>query len=162
MTEREFKEKVLTLRDRMYGMGVRAGLPPDDAADAVQETLVRLWRRGDALPPDAAQLSAYCLAAMRNACLEWHRGRRPVGSLDEAPDVAVDLPDEVEYVDTRTHVERLIDSLPAAQGKAVRLSSFAGMDSAEIAEAMGQTEGNVRQLLSRGRKKLKELWKRYE
>jgi RNA polymerase sigma-70 factor (ECF subfamily) len=44
---------------------------------------------------------------------------------------------------------------------AIRLRHFAGQPLSEIAEAMQLTEINVRQLLSRGRKTLKEKMKKY-
>ena len=62
-----------------------------------------------------------------------------------------------EYNDTRRHIEILIDTLPPGQRDAIRMSGFGGLDNSEIAEATGQTENNVRQLLSRGRRRLREL-----
>ena len=162
MTEREFKEQVLALQELMYGMAVKSGLTSDEAADAVQETLLRLWRRRQSLPGDRRGIRLYSLAAMRNACLEVFRRRRNDSSIDDSPEPPAPEPDSVEYNDTRHRIEVLIESLPAGQQETIRLSCFAQMEAAEIAEATGQTEVNVRQLLSRGRKKLKELWTRYE
>jgi len=162
MGEREFKEHVLALRDLMYGMALKSGLCTDEAADAVQETQLRLWRRRQSLPGDRRELRLYCLAAMRNSCLEAFRRRRDELSLDDSPETPDNRPDNVEYNDTRHRLESLMEILPPGQCRALRMSCFIGMDVAEIAEATGQSEGNVRQLLSRGRKKLKELWMRYE
>ena len=79
-------------------------------------------------------------------------------AIDEAAEIkAPDSPASTEYRDTRHRIEILIDSLPPGQSRVIRLSSFGGLDNAEIAEATGQTEANVRQLLSRGRRKLREL-----
>lgn len=162
MDEREFTEHVLALRDIMYGMALKAGLCADEAADAVQETQLRLWRRRQSLPGNRQELRMYCLAAMRNTCLESFRRRRSELSLEDSPEAPDNRADEVEYNDTRHRLESLIDTLPPGQSQALRMSSFAGMETKEIAETTGQTEDNVRQLLSRGRKKLKELWMRYE
>lgn len=162
MTEKEFREKVLALQNLMYGMAVKSGLPCEDAADAVQETQLRLWRRRQSLPADRQELRRYCLVSMRNACIEWYRRHHDENRLDEVPDPPDIETDTVEFADTRHKIESLIDTLPAGQRVALRMSGFAGMETAEIAEATGQTEGNVRQLLSRGRKRLKELWMRYE
>lgn len=162
MGEKEFKEQVLTLRYLMYGMALKSGLSADEAADAVQETQLRLWRRRQSLPGDRRELRMYCLAAMRNACIEAFRRRRNDLSLDDSPEQPDDWADEVEYRDTRCRIETLIEELPPGQSQTLKMSCFAGMETSEIAEATGQTETNVRQLLSRGRKKLKELWTRYE
>lgn len=158
MTEQEFRQRVLPLQRLMYGVALKTGLPPDDAADAVQETQVRLWRRRDRIPDDDAELKLYCMAALRNECISAIRRRKPSVALEEAEQLKT--PEEessAEYRDTRRRIETLIDSLPGSQGKVLRLSSFAGLDNAEIARATGNTENNVRQLLSRGRRRLREL-----
>jgi len=126
MTEQEFRQRVLPLQHLMYGVALKTGLPPDDAADAVQETQVRLWRRRDRIPDDDTELKLYCMAALRK--------------LEEAEQLKT--PEEessAEYRDTRRRIETLIDSLPGSQGKVIRMSSFGGLDNAEIARATGNT-----------------------
>ncbi len=63
-----------------------------------------------------------------------------------------------EYRDQRQRIKNLIDSLPPGQRDVLRLSAFGGLDNSEIAEVTGMSESNVRQLLSRGRKRLRELF----
>lgn len=158
MTEQEFRQRELPLQRLMYGVALKTGLPPDDAADAVQETQVRLWRRRDRIPDNDAELKLYCMAALRNECISTLRRRKPSVALEEAEELKT--PEEessAEYRDTRRRIETLIDSLPGSQGKVIRMSSFGGLDNAEIARATGNTENNVRQLLSRGRRRLREL-----
>ncbi|MDE6027304.1 MAG: RNA polymerase subunit sigma-70, partial [Muribaculaceae bacterium] len=52
MEEKEFRQKVMPLQRMMYALALKLGLPPDDAADAVQETQLRLWRGREGLPED--------------------------------------------------------------------------------------------------------------
>lgn len=86
------------------------------------------------------------------------RRKKPSVALEEAAELrAPEETSSTEYRDTRRRIEILIDSLPPGQGRVIRLSSFGGLDNSEIAEATGQTENNVRQLLSRGRRRLREL-----
>lgn len=167
MTEREFRERVLSLRRLMYGVALKMGIPPDDAADAVQEALVKLWRHRDGIPENPGESRLYCMAALRNECLSLIRRRPPASAasagipLEEAADVKASPDNDTglvaEYNDTRRHIEILIDTLPPGQRDAIRMSGFGGLDNSEIAEATGQTENNVRQLLSRGRRRLREL-----
>lgn len=152
----------MPLRRLMYGVALRMGIPPDDAADAVQEALVKLWRHRDGIPREPAELRLYCLASLRNECLTQLRRRRETPSpLEEA--AALKAPPDsdsalmAEYSDTRRHIESLLDTLPPGQREAIRLSGFGGLDNTEIARATGQTENNVRQLLSRGRRRLRQL-----
>lgn len=158
MTEKEFRQRVLPLQRLMYGMALRMGMPPDDAADAVQETQIKLWRHRAEIPDDDGAMRFYSITTLRRECISMMRRQKLAVAIDEAAEIkAPDSPASTEYRDTRHRIEILIDSLPPGQSRVIRLSSFGGLDNAEIAEATGQTEANVRQLLSRGRRKLREL-----
>lgn len=158
MTEKEFRQRVLPLQRLMYGIALRMGMPPDDAAEAVQETQIRLWRYRESIPDGGAELRSYSMTAMRRECIEMLRRRKYSVDIDELSECqAPEESSSTEYRDTRQRIETLIDSLPPGQCKVVRLSSFGGLDNAQIAEVTGQTESNVRQLLSRGRRRLREL-----
>lgn len=157
MSEEEFRKRVMPLQRLMYGMALRMGMSPEDAADAVQETQVRLWRRRDGIPDPPGELKLYCLAAFRNECLTQMRRRRPSVALEEAAELREAPVEDAEFRDTRARIEMLIDRLPRGQREVIRLSGFGGFDSSEIAEATGQTDNNVRQLLSRGRRRLREM-----
>lgn len=158
MTEKEFKSKVvLPMKSVMYGIALRMGISPDEAADVVQDTLIRLWRANDRIPLDEAGARAYCMAAFRNCCITAIGRRRDNVPLDAVAEIASGDADSAEYSDTRRKIEILIKGLPPGQRDVIRMSGFADMDCDEIARATGLTEGNVRQLLSRGRKRLREL-----
>lgn len=158
MTETEFRQRVLPLQRLMYGMALKMGMPPDDAADVVQETQIKLWRHRTEIPDDHGALRLYSVSTLRRECISMMRRRKLAVTLDEVTEFkAPDSPASTEYRDTRRRIEFLIDSLPPGQSKVVRLSSFGGLDNSEIAEATGLSEANVRQLLSRGRRKLREL-----
>lgn len=158
MTEEEFRHRVIPLQRLMYGMALKMGMPPDEAADAVQETQIRLWRKRAGIPRNDTECRLYCIAAFRNECVSVMRRRKPTQSLEEVAEIrADDTADIVEGRDMRRRIEVMIDTLPQGQRQAIRLSGFGGLDNTEIARVTGQTEGNVRQLLSRGRRRLREL-----
>ena len=158
MSEKEFREKVMPLQRRMFSLALRAGLPPDDAADAVQETQLRLWRAREGLPREDIRLSAYCMTAVRNECISILRRKKETADLAKIPEFGFDAEERaLEEADTRRVLESLIETLPEGQRKVIRLSGFAGFDVLEISEATGFSPGNVRQLLSRGRKRIREL-----
>ena len=159
MEEKEFRQKVMPLQRMMYALALKLGLPPDDAADAVQETQLRLWRGREGLPEDPPAMKAYCMIAIKNECLSVIRRRRETTPIEDALGVKAETDaGEIEAKDTRRRMEQLIDSLPDGQRRVIRLSSFGEFDVMEISDATGFTPGNVRQLLSRGRKRLRELF----
>ena len=158
MDEKEFRIRVVPLQRLMYSMALKSGMPPDDAADALQETLLRLWRSRDSIPDDPPALRAYCLTTLRNECVTVIRKRRDADPLDKA--IAFKAPPESETAesrDTLNRIETLMDTLPESQRQVVRMSSFGEFSITEISEATGFTPGNVRQLLSRARKRLRQM-----
>lgn len=158
MEENEFRQKVMPLQRLMYALALRLGLPTDDAADAVQETQLKLWRGRDGIPEDSTGLKAYCMVSIRNECLSLLKRRKDTSPIETVTGVITDtaIPD-VEVKDTRRRMEQFIDSLPDGQRRVIRLSSFGEYDVMEISEATGFSPGNVRQLLSRARKRLREM-----
>lgn len=89
------------------------------------------------------------------------KSRRATEGLDEFTGiVAEESTVGMEYQETTLRVEAAINSLPDNQQKAIRLSSFEHLSNEEIADVMGVTNVNVRALLSRGRKRLRELLSR--
>ncbi len=158
MEEKEFRAKVMPLYPRMYALALRLGLPPDDASDIVQETLISLWRGREGIPESPAELTAYCITALRNGTLRRLKHRSPTVPIEMALNEVSELKaPTVEENDTRNRVENLIENLPRGQQQIIRMSLFAEMEIPEIAQETGYTRDNVRQLLSRGRKRLREL-----
>lgn len=158
MEEKEFRQKVMPLQRLMYSLALRLGLPPDDAADAVQETQLKLWRGREGIPEDMPGMKAYCITSIRNECLSLLRRKKETSPIETATGLRAETEiSDVEAKDTRRRMEQFIDSLPEGQRRVIRLSSFGEYDVMEISEATGFTPGNVRQLLSRARKRLREL-----
>ena len=163
MEEKDFRRWVMPMQRLMYGLALRLGLCPEDAADAVQETLLRLWRNRLGLPDQQEALRAYCLTALRNECVSKKRRIFPMTSADELAEISDNLSSEdAEQSDSVRHIRRLIETLPSSQQRVIILSSIYHLDTAEIAEATGLSPGNVRQLLSRGRKRLRDLLNRID
>ena len=108
---------------------------------------------------------AYVVSVARNSSLDRlrKRSRHRTTTLSAAmePGDEGEMLNRLEAMEELRHMERLLSTLPENQQMAIRLRHFAGQPLSEIAEAMQLTEINVRQLLSRGRKTLKEKMKKY-
>lgn len=158
MNEKAFRQLVLPLQRRMYAYALKLGLPPEDAADAVQETQLKLWRGREGIPDAPLLFQSYCLTTLRNECISHIRKRKLTDPLENAEKIpAEDYIERIEADDNRQSIDRIIDHLPDSQRNVIRLNTYGEMDVTEIASATGLSTANVRQLLSRGRKRMRQL-----
>jgi RNA polymerase sigma-70 factor (ECF subfamily) len=157
----EFQSVVVPLSRRLWAVAMRMLRSDDDARDAVQDALARLWDTRHRLK-SVASIEAYCISAVRNAALD--RLRRLEHCSDSPPPDPAAEPahDPLQRIDDSSELQRLqqlMKQLSADQQRAIELSAYGGLSNDEIADATGWSPANVRALLSRGRRKLKELYK---
>lgn len=127
---------------------------PHDAEDAVQETFLKLYRAGawEAIENERAFLAR---AAWRVAVDKLRKVRhQPLD--EELPSGIADPEGAAVTADWHAAVHRLIDALPADLRQPLALSTVEEMNSREIAETMGISEGTVRTRLMRARQILKQ------
>ncbi len=125
-----------------------------DAADAVQEAMIHLWRKRTELA-GAYSPVAYAVAAARRCAFDIVRSRRPAGNIDEA-DASVSPADTIESRDRLAYILRLIDALPSPQREVMTLRHLEGMEISEIQQQLNLSAGNIRVILSRGRAALRK------
>lgn len=160
MTEGEFETYILPCHRKMYGTAVVILGDRDEASDTVQEAFARLWERRDEIE-NPRNPEGYCQTVVKRMCIDRLRRRRQEVSIDEVVEPGAEsvLP-RLEAGDSLRRVDALLDRLPAQQSRVIRMSVLSGMDNAEIADATGLTQVNVRALLSRGRKMLKKMFEK--
>lgn len=161
MTVAEFQKEFLPLQNLLYTVAFRILRNTDDARDTVQDVYVKLWQMRDDIDTSSVNIKAYTAIMMRNAC--YDRLRRHRIELDPSPlDVHFTLSADTDVggeLENRELVEiagKIIKSLPAKQREVVELRHLGGMELKDIADAVGENEGNVRVLLSRARRLIKE------
>ncbi len=136
----------------------------EEAEDATQEVLVRLWDNIGSVEPE--RLGGWLLRVTRNACydrLRSHRSRRRV-LVDETPQnsmkhVASRTPDPEILAGSGELGRRLvkaIGSLGEPQRSAIILREINGLSYREISDVLDLTEATVRVTLHRGRRALRE------
>ena len=59
----------------------------DDASDAVQIAMIRIWEHRDSMP-EIGNPTAYCISAARYAAIDIARSRKPSDQLSEADSLA--------------------------------------------------------------------------
>ena len=131
----------------------------DEAEDAVQDTLIRLWENAASWTPDA-RIGTWLHRVCYNRAIDALRRRRPVA--DES--VLDDLPDETDAPDTAIvrsetilSVRDAIERLPARQRTAVLLFHFQEFSQRDAAGVMGISEDALESMLARARRQLKRL-----
>jgi len=136
---------------------------PQTAADLVQDTLERAWRRFDSLR-DAGSARGWLLRILRNAWVDEQRRRRPEISLDqghEPPAAAADEPawwERITIEELRGAIEQLAEpyrtvaALHDLGGHTYReVATLLGIPSATAATRLHRAHGRIRALLQRER-----------
>lgn len=138
--------KLLTLAARMLGSHA-------DAADAVQETLLRAWLalpkfRGD------AQLSTWLYRIAMNAVHDMRAKSRPTAEL---PETLVEPHDRIAQAELTGDLQRALDAIEPDFKVAVVLADVLGVSYADAAELLRVPEGTVKSRVFRGRRELARL-----
>lgn len=132
---------------------------PDEVEDMVQEVLLSLHlHRGSY--DGSVPVSAWVLAIARHRLIdEWRRrGRRPPTlALDsDTPEAWEPLADDGGRAshEARRDLQQLLQTLPAAQRRAIELTQLAGFSGVEAAAATGASESAIKVQVHRGLKRL--------
>ena len=153
-----FKRLVMPFYPRLLRVASYVLDDGDDAHDAVQEVYYRLWHRRNEILSQAKDLEPYCVAMVRNQCLDMIRKRRAELDLATVDDVEGDDTERrYEGREALAVVGALVERLPARQREVMLLRCAEGREISEIAHLTGDSEGNVRVLLSRARKRIREM-----
>ena len=98
----------------------------------------------------------------RNTVIDYYRSRKNIFSIDELEDVfpgADDLMKETEVGDDAKRLLKGLDKLKNEWKRIVEYKYIFELDNDEIAYMTGLTKGNIRVILTRAVKKLKQLFR---
>ncbi len=163
MDREKFKSTIVPLYRKLYAVAFAILGNSDDAADIVQEAYAMLWVQRDRLDGVLSPLS-FATTVVKRKCIDALREKRhQAGIVDTSVfDNLQQPPADVEGKDKLDLIRKLLNNLYENQRQVISLSSFGGMSNDEIAETLGISNSNVRQLLSRARKQLTLLLNNYE
>ena len=158
-----FKQLLLPLYPRLQRVALRLLGNVEDAEDMVQEVYMKLWSKRDALP-DVKDVEAYCVTLTKNMCIDRLRmAEVEKEDVDEVPIMLAETDDVEAQVERRDAVElvkQIIGTLPEHQQQVITLRDMEDCSFEEIVEQTGLTAVNVRMLLSRARKTIRERLKK--
>lgn len=160
MTEERFSELVLSNKDKMIALARSIVSNSEQAEDIVSDAFMKLWKRVRLFPPPN-NLAGYLYNAVRNQCYDVMRRRKVENRIfvDSDPsELRQEKPtqSDPDAWDTRRLIQQALAKLNERERTIVTLKDINGFENDEIAEMLDMTEGNVRVILSRARKALRE------
>lgn len=159
MTGESFKKRFLPYNDKLYRIAYRFFGDSCDAEDMVQNLYLKLWEKREQLET-VDNDEAFCVTMLKNMCYDKLRSQTTKMESDEAiPDRAdeEDTTQKFEQRDELEQVKRCVEQLPEQQKKVIKLR-MRECEVDEIEEITGLTAINIRTLLSRARKSLRESY----
>lgn len=158
MTNREFEQLIIQHKDKLFRFAFSILKNGDDAQDAVQEVVLKLWKNRSSLDR-SKNLESYCLNAVKNYCFDVLRKQKQQQFYEQNILIDAATEPEIYQVDLVEKLKQELYRLPDQQRLAVSLKDIEGFDYTEISEILGQNVETIRVNVSRGRKKLYELFK---
>ena len=158
MTQSEFLEIVMPFKDKLYRLAKRLLISSEEAEDATQEILMKLWS-GKKKMASYRNVEAFAMTMTKNFCLDRLKSRQ-AGNLklvhSNYTDGNASLQKEVEVRDSLGWVERIMDDLPEQQRMILQLRDVEAYEYEEIEKLLDMKPTAVRVALSRARKAVRE------
>lgn len=133
---------------------------PEDAREAVQDTFIRAWRNAATYRPNRGEVTTWLVFIARHAAIDRvRRGARQrllQQAMAQEPSEPAPMPDPGNS-GLRDELVSRMGELSDAQRRALELAFFGGCTQVEIAAAMHQPVGNVKNHLRRGLQRLRQL-----
>lgn len=158
MTQSDFVKLVLPFKDKVYRLAKRLLVSKEEAEDATQEILIRLWNNNDKIE-DYKNVEAYSMTMAKNLCLDRLKSKQAQNLKivhSNYQDHNVSLQKQVELNDSVDWVSKIMEELPEQQKIIVQLRDIEEYDFDEIAKVLEMNETAVRVALSRARKTIRE------
>jgi len=164
MTPEEFRKNVLPEGRRLYALAFRYLNSREEAEDAVQEVMMKLWSERNGTMRYSS-VAAWCTTVTRNCCIDILRRRQRIriGALGEAEEfTAADTDTGKRHDDSEAArlVSAIVSRMKEPGKSAVILRDVEGYSYEETAEAMGMNVTALRTLMSRSRKQIREEMER--
>ena len=153
MERREFEQLVSEISPQLTTTARSILISPEEAADAVQDTLLRLWSMRDRLDSYDKPVAVAALI-LRRLCITAVRSKKTSVGLEEA--MRIKAIEDTEPIDPM--LRTIIDRLPDREQAVLRMKHIDGMEIDEIAKLVGSNPTAVRTALSRARKKVRDIY----
>ena len=159
MDAREFKQRFLPHHRLLYRVAYQLTGNAQDAEDLLQDFYLKLWQKRDNLP-DEAMKEAYFVTMMRRLFIDQRRLKHLDASAElkneDGPPDERSLDQEIDSRDEAQQMEGLINQLPERDAKIIQMHLVEDRSYEEIERDTGLSQGNIRIIVMRTKKKLKQ------
>ncbi|CAN5806471.1 RNA polymerase sigma factor SigM [soil metagenome] len=149
-----FEELFRRHREQLHRLAIVSCRSPEDAADVLQDAMLKAHRNAATFRHHAA-VGSWLHRIVLNACIDrlrWHRTHVTV-AVDAAAETYT-LSDRTAQVETAIVVHRALRRLTDDQRAAVIAVDMQGYSIADAARLLGIAEGTVKSRCARGRARL--------
>ncbi|MEK9740232.1 MAG: sigma-70 family RNA polymerase sigma factor [Flavobacteriaceae bacterium] len=160
IAEKPFLDQILKLRDKIFRITKRMLISKEEAEDATQEVIVKLWEMDPNKRNSFKSMEAYSVIMAKNYCIDRLKSKQAQNlSLNDEIYMSTEqhsLIRKIEGINEMEWVSQLIDRLPERDKMIVQLREIEKYEYEEIGEILDIPPATVRVYLSRIRKKLKK------
>lgn len=151
-----FKQILLPLNSTLYRIAYRMTKDSDIAKDIVQEAYITMWNKRKELD-GVVNIESYAKNIVKNKCIDFLRSTHVQKELfiDVVEDS--DMENVIDGKERLNIVMNILDQLPARQKQILLMRGVQDLTFEEIEQLTGLSNMNIRTLLSRARKRLREL-----
>ncbi|HAF76542.1 MULTISPECIES: RNA polymerase sigma factor [Maribacter] len=158
MKQTEFLNIVLPFKDKLFRMAKRLLVSTEEAEDATQEILIKLWSKKNKME-SYNNVEAFAMTMTKNFCLDRLKSKQ-AGNLklvhSNYTDASTSLQSELEAKDSIDWVERIMAELPEQQKMVLQLRDVEQYEYEEIEKLLDMKPTAIRVALSRARKTVRE------
>jgi RNA polymerase sigma-70 factor (ECF subfamily) len=158
-----FKKVFLPYHKKLYRIAFQFLEDREDAEDVVQETYIKLWQKRDEWE-SLINPESFAITLLKNACLDFLKKVRPdVSHGFEMNIAAIDsFSIQLEHRDKLEYVQVIMSQLPVQQKQILEMKIWNNLSDEEIEKQTGLKKGNIKVIVSRARKTIKELYHKWE
>lgn len=158
MDQQTFIKLTDKFKDKIYRVAKRLLVSEDEAKDATQEVLLRLWTKRSKIN-EYRSVEAFAMTMTKNYCYDLLKAKRSNNLKivhNNYEDHSINTVRQTEVSNEVTWVYKLMKKLPLQQQIILQMRDVEQYTNSEVAAILEMNEVAVRVALSRARKTLRE------
>ncbi len=160
MNVHEFKELFLPFSKKLFAIAYSMVGNRQDAQDIVQQGYAKLWQGREKFS-GVNSPEGYAVSVVKNLCWDALRKVRHNTVELDGSTAQLEADNNDPYSDAKSDLHRvqsIIKTLPEAQQRVLLLHTVEELDYSEIEAVTGYSVVNIRAMVSRARRRIKELF----